>query len=147
VKVCTKCRQEKDEVYFSRRSKNGSFLNQCKSCIKLYQFEHYHNNKQQYFERNARYRKQISSLIKSLKEKPCADCRQEYPTWVMDFDHRENEVKYKDVSKLTGNSSRGIVLQEIAKCDVVCANCHRQRTHTRMLARKRLKLTTAQTTN
>ena len=136
LKHCSKCECEKDEIEFSRRRKNGLRLNQCKTCVKAYQAAHYHANKQQYFDRNAIYRKKVAELIKAMKEKPCADCEQSYPPWVMDFDHREEEIKFKDISRLTGNSSLGIVLREIEKCDVVCANCHRQRTHARMMACK-----------
>ena len=136
MKCCTKCGIEKDEPAFSRRSKNGPRFNQCKVCVKAYQADHYQKSKQQYFDRNARYCKQVSLIISSLKQKPCADCEKSYPPWVMDFDHREEEIKDKDVSRLTGNSSLGIVLREIEKCDVVCANCHRQRTHARMLMAK-----------
>jgi hypothetical protein len=51
----------------------------------------------------------------------------------MDFDHREGEEKLFAVSA-GGNKvrlSQSQLLAEIAKCDVVCANCHRERTHRR----------------
>jgi hypothetical protein len=50
----------------------------------------------------------------------------------MDFDHLGLEEKLNEVSKLT---SWGIekVKQEINKCEVVCANCHRERTHQRRI--------------
>lgn len=137
LKRCTKCHAEKDETDFSRRRKEGPPLNQCKSCVKAYQAAHYHANKQQYFARNAQYRQRVAELIKAMKQKPCADCGQSYPPWVRDFDHRDGESKFKDISKLTGNSSWGIVQREIEKCDVVCANCHRIRTHNRLLAKRK----------
>jgi len=59
-----------------------------------------------------------------LKNKPCHDCGQKYPPYVMDFDHRENKKRL--VSKM--GTFKGM-LAEAAKCDVVCANCHRIRTH------------------
>jgi hypothetical protein len=49
----------------------------------------------------------------------------------MDFDHVRGE-KVANVSVLVaGGASRRRVLAEIAKCEVVCANCHRERTHGR----------------
>ena len=36
--------------------------------------------------------------------------------------------KYRDISSMCGFSNKK-VLEEIAKCDIVCANCHRIRTH------------------
>lgn len=133
LKRCTKCGLDKDETDYSRRRINGPTLNQCKACMKDYQRAHYRSNKQQYLNRNRHYRKRVAEMIRELKQRPCADCGQSYPPRVMDFDHREGEEKYKDVARLTGNCSARVVLREIAKCDVVCANCHRQRTHERMI--------------
>ena len=49
----------------------------------------------------------------------------------MDFDHRDGEVKLFDVSKGMLSLGRAKVLAETAKCDIICANCHRIRTATR----------------
>lgn len=62
---------------------------------------------------------------------PCADCNGSFPFYVMDFDHREGEVKLFDVSNGALRFGRAKVLAEIAKCDVICANCHRIRTANR----------------
>lgn len=70
---------------------------------------------------------------------PCADCGVIYPYWVMQLDHvRERGAKSFTVS-LTYTSGRDRrvlctreqLLDEIAKCDIVCANCHAERTHAR----------------
>lgn len=70
-------------------------------------------------------------VIKRLKAVPCVDCGKQYPYYVMDFDHRDGEGKTKMISRMT-TGSMGIRLAEIAKCDVVCSNCHRERTYRRM---------------
>jgi hypothetical protein len=64
------------------------------------------------------------------KAAPCADCGVQYPYYVMDFDHRPDEVKLFEMSD-SYTLRMELMLAEIAKCDVVCANCHRERTHTR----------------
>jgi hypothetical protein len=47
----------------------------------------------------------------------------------MDFDHVRGE-KQSNVASLVGMSASEERLRaEIAKCDVVCANCHRERTY------------------
>lgn len=52
----------------------------------------------------------------------------------MDFDHRNPADKIKELSKLANkNWSERKLLEEIAKCDLVCANCHRDRTQRRFL--------------
>lgn len=68
-------------------------------------------------------------VFAALKAKPCADCGLRYPPYVMDFDHVRGK-KDKCVSKMrVTNLDR--ILKEIAKCDLVCANCHRERTQKR----------------
>jgi hypothetical protein len=67
--------------------------------------------------------------ITSFKDKPCHDCKQTYPVVVMEFDHARGE-KVTTVSSMTSYPIAA-VLAEIAKCDVVCANCHKLRSHAR----------------
>jgi hypothetical protein len=52
----------------------------------------------------------------------------------MDFDHRDSETKTGNVSNMVKRYNAGLarLLDEIAKCDVVCSNCHRLRTHARL---------------
>jgi len=49
----------------------------------------------------------------------------------MDFDHREPGSKRHTVSRMIGRAGTATILAEIAKCDIVCANCHRDRTFRR----------------
>lgn len=68
-------------------------------------------------------------IVQRLKEDtPCADCGNKYPHYIMEFDHRHGKIR--QVSQLMAASIVSI-LREIAKCDIVCANCHRARTHKR----------------
>lgn len=71
--------------------------------------------------------------IRSQKNKPCVDCKVSYPFYVMDFDHRDGESKsfnVGDMHRLSASKKR--IDEEIAKCDLVCANCHRIRTYNRV---------------
>jgi hypothetical protein len=72
---------------------------------------------------------QMAALLVGLKSKPCMDCGGTFPPYVMDFDHRDPSQKSRGVSQLTGSGWTAGLLAEIAKCDLVCANCHRIRTH------------------
>jgi len=69
-------------------------------------------------------------MVAKLKaDTPCKDCGRQLPSWVMHFDHRPGEEKVCEVSRLAkSNISTKQLLDEIAKCDVVCANCHADRT-------------------
>jgi len=60
---------------------------------------------------------------------PCADCNQNFPHYVMDFDHVRGEKKFNISSAISRRINKKTIWEEIAKCDVVCANCHRERTY------------------
>jgi hypothetical protein len=70
-------------------------------------------------------------FLERLRELPCADCGRRYPPCVMEFDHRDPSEKSYLVSQMPGRVAFRRILEEIAKCDIVCANCHRKRTHLR----------------
>jgi hypothetical protein len=57
-----------------------------------------------------------------------------FPHWVMDFDHRPGVNKRGNISAMARdvNVPFEVLKKEIAKCDVVCSNCHRHRTYARM---------------
>ncbi|HEY6203116.1 MAG TPA: hypothetical protein VI056_08730 [Candidatus Limnocylindria bacterium] len=61
---------------------------------------------------------------------PCTDCGRSFPPQVMQWDHLPGTDKLGDVSTFKGRS-RADVLAEIAKCQLVCANCHAIRTFER----------------
>jgi hypothetical protein len=54
----------------------------------------------------------------------------------MDFDHRAGEAKVAVVTEVIGRSGLARIFAEVAKCDIVCANCHRRRTYERRSERE-----------
>ena len=60
---------------------------------------------------------------------PCSDCG-ETDAVVLEFDHVRGEKTFDIGASLTYRNWQAI-LAEIAKCEVVCANCHRRRTANR----------------
>lgn len=77
----------------------------------------------------------LRALISSLKNVPCMDCCKRFHPVCMDFDHRPGEIKLFTIA--ARKMGREALLAEIAKCDVVCSNCHRLRTHVLRTGRKR----------
>ena len=65
------------------------------------------------------------------KDVPCLDCGGRFLPCAMDFDHRPGEEKVMSVAQLVTRGNEAKLRAEIAKCDVVCANCHRVRTSLR----------------
>jgi hypothetical protein len=82
-------------------------------------------------EAQLRWKKERKVAIQDLKRKPCMDCGIEYHPVCMQFDHRESDKKFKNLSKMT-NYSWDRIMEEISKCDLVCANCHALRTYNRL---------------
>lgn len=69
--------------------------------------------------------------LQGLKQSPCMDCKKSFPPVCMDFDHVRGEKLYNVGSMAYSTTSRDKILTEIAKCDLVCANCHRIRSYER----------------
>jgi len=59
----------------------------------------------------------------------CLDCGYEGPPFMFDFDHRDPKQKLFPVGNKGSSVSYERTLAEALKCDLVCANCHRMRTH------------------
>ncbi len=98
---------------------------------RLYFKSWYDRNKQKhiaYVKRNTLERAREAA---ALKDGPCTDCGGRFPPCVMDWDHVSGE-KFSNVANYAKNGSRQKLLEEIAKCELVCANCHRIRTHNRV---------------
>jgi len=79
-----------------------------------------------------KYVERGSKHIREQKNKPCTDCGVQYPYYVMHFDHvPERGLKLFSLTKNQCNRSIKSIDAEIAKCDLVCGNCHSERTHQR----------------
>ena len=83
--------------------------------------------------RNERYDAEVKAFIREVKDnKPCVDCGERFPHYVLDFDHVRGE-KVNNISLMAGRRcSLTAIKAEIEKCELVCANCHRVRTFTRL---------------
>ncbi|MCI0558295.1 MAG: hypothetical protein MN733_07345 [Nitrososphaera sp.] len=76
-------------------------------------------------------RRVARDFLNWCKAQPCQDCGNSYPPYVMDFDHRPGTEKKFSLGMDAYNMSHKQIVEEVLKCDVVCANCHRVRTHGR----------------
>ena len=70
-------------------------------------------------------------ILDRLRDVPCADCQGRFPPCAMDFDHQDPRTKNQGVTRMVGRAGISRILAEAAKCDIVCANCHRLRTYLR----------------
>lgn len=133
-KTCWDCKQPRNESSFAFRDKQkGTRHGRCKQCVRTYRNGRYKQNpegeRRAAAKRNGEIRQQRFNVAVRKKLVPCADCGQRFAPWVMQFDHRDGVEKFESVSRLvTFTISEARFLEEIAKCDAVCANCHAERT-------------------
>jgi|AntAceMinimDraft_5_1070358.scaffolds.fasta_scaffold03066_12 hypothetical protein len=85
--------------------------------------------------KSAKHRKELYKVLEELhlyKEKHgCFDCKNRYPHYVLEFDHKPEFNKIDVVYRVLRNYGPEAAWNEVAKCDVVCANCHKIRTYDR----------------
>jgi len=132
---CSRCQADLPLDAFPLRRKDGTQrYTHCRDCKAAYQ--------RQWYERNGdRHRSNIAAkrieqrrinkvMVVAAKSRPCTDCGVRYPPYVMDLDHVRG-TKVRNVALLKTYATTAILRAEIAKCEVVCANCHRIRSHRR----------------
>lgn len=136
MKICSTCKIKKPESEFDFKNKAEGIRHvRCKPCQREYGRQHYLLNTDKYKNRIKRLRDGYYAEVRRMKEQPCADCGQRFPYFVMDFDHVGK--KTDSVSRLTYQAAIRRVRHEVKVCEVVCANCHRIRTHQRRLLKIR----------
>lgn len=151
-KMCNVCKEEKPFSEFHKNSNNKDGLgSNCKLCHKEYCHRRHIEDPNRYKTTNAKWKKENPEKVLAMQQRaikkrqhiktwvaikyegvPCLDCFGVFPFIVMDFDHRPEEEKefgianFGVMSKTAINIAR--VEKEIAKCDLICSNCHRIRT-------------------
>ena len=79
-----------------------------------------------------KFRKSMQAFVRDIKTgKPCVDCGVSYAPHVMQFDHVRGKKEFNLSSVSSHFVAKHRVLAEIEKCEIVCANCHAERTHSR----------------
>lgn len=134
TKICTKCKKRKPltEFHFRSITKRTKHA-QCIPCRASHGKEIYRSdprvrvllrlrNKEYLKNTKIRLREYVSRYLLSH---PCSDCGIT-DIRVLDFDHRDEMTKEYQISTLmNGNYGYDLVIREIDKCEVRCANCHR----------------------
>lgn len=75
--------------------------------------------------------KVLEALHLYKEDHGCFDCKNKFPHYVLEFDHKPEFKKLDGVYRVLRNHGEQMAWSEVAKCDVVCANCHKIRTYQR----------------
>lgn len=128
--VCARCNLEKPLSEFGWRKQKNRPQSYCRDCKKIINQEHYQQNKPSYMARSQKRRAVVTPerlwfVYEYLSTHPCVDCGESDPI-VLEFDHVADK-KFNVSARLRDGSSFQFLKDEIAKCEVRCANCHRRR--------------------
>jgi hypothetical protein len=133
-KLCTGCNitQSKTEFHKNKNSKDG-LQSKCKKCNKANFKESYLKDSSINIAAVARWteKNKLSNQTKVwnyLLEHPCLHCGEADPV-VLEFDHIDPSTKFKAIAMLKSTNCSWTTLEnEMKKCQVLCANCHRRKT-------------------
>lgn len=127
-KECTRCGKWKLLTRFYKTQKRkGGYHPQCKKCCRSQATEFYHRNPGPYRKRALIARKKISAYLnrvanKIKKREGCCECGEE-TLCVLDYHHHKE--RGMPVSRAACHSYKKFE-EEINKCVILCANCHRK---------------------
>lgn len=132
LKRCCKCHLWQGLDQFGpNKSKTSGLQDYCRDCGKEYQRAHYLKTPEKNPARNATrmrvLKRNMEFLWHYLAEHPCVDCGEADPI-VLEFDHVRGEKLYAVSVVASRGFSIEMVVEEIAKCEVRCCNCHRRQT-------------------
>lgn len=77
----------------------------------------------------SRWRQKAKAKLVKHHGGKCLDCGYQGPPFMYDFDHRDPATKLFGLGEKGATKAYDKMLEESMKCDLVCANCHRFRTH------------------
>jgi len=138
TKVCNGCQKDLPIEWFASRNDRGRAPNArflCHPCMsknKALWYKTHPEHRLRTRMAEIEHKKKCREYTTRYKERRgCIDCGKKLPACALDFDHVGTD-KISGVSAMvTNNYSLEKIILEIAKCEVVCANCHRYRTHGR----------------
>jgi hypothetical protein len=134
TKKCTVCKEEKKICEFNKnKTKKDGLNNVCSECSQIKSKQYYLKNKEKHKKTVLNYTRETikqnrKKYFELLKNSCCVDCGNNNPL-VLEHDHKDGVDKVKGVGELVKNgTSWKMILEEINKCEIRCANCHRIRT-------------------
>ncbi len=95
-----------------------------------YKREWNHRNRPQRMEYKKLYHRKRKVKLVQLKGGKCEDCKVEYNgknACIFHFHHRDQSQKEFALGNQVVNKSWQRLIDELAKCDMLCANCHEMR--------------------
>ncbi len=153
-KICNHCNQSfpATSEYYSPRSQGKYLCNTCKTCYPIrypqlpraernrrrgvrglpplhtYQYKRPYKKHERTLEKNRERTSEVRARLQQIKlDTGCKDCGYKVHAEALHFDHLPGTVKLFSIASAPGKRWERIEA-EMAKCEIVCANCHAVRT-------------------
>lgn len=128
MKKCYMCKKEKEFSSFSKKtsSKDG-YQSRCNDCMSKTMSAIYYRNVKDWNNKCRKNKARKYIWVNNIKsESGCSFCK-EKDFCCLEFHHKTPSQKEYEISKMISNSvSDNRIKEEIKKCIVICANCHRK---------------------
>lgn len=131
MKKCCACKETLELTEFNKNKGKSDGLNTiCRECSKerskRYYSENTETHKQVIYARNKATKSLLRLEIAEYKAtRGCQYCPENDPC-CLDFHHLDSDTKEGNVATMMASAQVKKVREEIKKCVVVCANCHRK---------------------
>jgi len=133
MKRCSRCGETKPYSEFHKYNRGDGHQAWCKTCRKAYDYEYNRRNHRRWADKKLTWQKDRAAWVRQLKAgRTCTDCGGSFPPEAMHWDHLPGTLKLGEISNNMTKWSRKLIVAEIAKCELVCANCHAIRTYRRL---------------
>lgn len=126
MKYCGQCKEKKSILDFNKKTE-GRYQPLCRDCQKSLHKEYYQKNKIVFLEKERQRRQEWWIWWNEYKTTlKCCRCGETHSA-CLDFHHRDPKKKDGNLGNMVNKGcSKERILLEVAKCDVLCSNCHRK---------------------
>ena len=127
---CGRCQRDRPVEEFHRR--RGGLQAWCKACRREYDADYWRRTRVDRIQMRKVRRRELIEWYRSLKSAACVDCGGTFHHAAMHWDHLPGASKRREISYMVLRGFRcRTILEEMSKCELVCANCHAVRTFDR----------------
>jgi hypothetical protein len=114
---CIRCGETKDKALFSY---SHGRIERCLECES---------------KRSMQKKLALRASVDTLKLKPCSDCGESHGPLLMDFHHIDPSTKSFGIGEAVRDGRKlSVILEEIAKCILICCWCHARMDHRASMA-------------
>lgn len=129
LRTCPRCGPKEETEFNWRNREKGTRQSVCRECQRQASGAHYQANQEVYKTRAIDQKKAVKAQFWGwLSTQKCVDCGEDDPV-VLDCDHVRGVKRPGGVTEMLRSAcSWALIQEELAKCEIRCANCHRRKT-------------------